>query len=506
MQVKKLNSTEQKYATIDKEAMSIIFGVTKFYNYTYGRCFELETDNAALARIFGPNKGIPKMAVKRLQHYAIFLSAFNYKIRHIKTHLNPADFLSRYCVNINCVMEELPQHPLCISADISQMSYISNSNIEKLDWKLIQKETVKDLILSKVQRYNIDGWPEKNLLDKKILIYYYRRNEISSDRGCMFWGFRIIIPTILRESILTVLHKSHFGIVKMKQLARSYFWWPNIDSDIENITKNCITCLVNHKNPPKSQLKSWPVPPSAWYRLHADFLGPFHNKMYLVVVDAFSKWPEAYEMSSISATCTIDVLKDIFSRFGFPVHLVTDNGPTFTSLDFKIYCENTNIKHTFSPPYHPATNGAAERFVETFKSHVTKIKESGYTLKSAVNLFLFDYRNLAHSSTGVTPAKLLLGRELRNRFVLLRPLPVGDTSYELIKKQKENSFTKREDIFIIGEKVMVRDYRKGHKPWIQGVIVSESIPGITYIIDVEGSNWKRHVNQMLKCNESLSEE
>lgn len=500
---RKLNATEQKYSAIDKEALAIIFGVTKFYNYTYGHCFELETDNAALVRIFGPTKGIPKMAAKRLQHYAIFLSAFTYKIRHIKTSLNPADFLSR--AQLDCNQNEITLHPICKNANVSNIHYINNSEIEKLDWKAIQSETKIDTVLSTIIRYTVDGWPEKKLLNKELLTYYHKKNELSVDRGCLFWGFRIVVPTILRQTVLIELHKSHFGTVRMKQLARSYFWWPNLDTEIENITSSCITCLSNHKNPQKGKLKQWPAPQSVWYRLHADFLGPFYNKMYLVVIDSYSKWPEVYEMSNIGAKQTIEKFKCIFSRFGFPALLVTDNGPTFTSSEFENYCKAINVKHTFSPPYHPATNGAAERFVETFKSHVTKIKESGNLVSSAINLFLFDYRNMPHNATGVTPARLLLGRELRNRFSLFRPPAIIEKSYEMLEKQCKNSSGNRSVEFNVGEKVMVKDYRKGGKPWIEGVIIRESVPNTTYIIDVNGGQWKRHVNQMLKCNVCLNE-
>lgn len=291
----------------------------------------------------------------------------------------------------------------------------------------------------------------------------------------------------------------------MKQLARSFFWWPNLDVDIECITKDCVTCLMNHKNPQKCQIKSWPAPPTVWYRLHADFLGPIYNKMYLVIIDSYSKWPEVFEITNIGATRTIEVFKGLFCRFRYPAHLVTDNGPTFTSLEFESFCKNINVKHTFSPPYHPATNGAAERFVETFKSHVKKIKESGNTLTSAINLFLFDYRSMPHSITGVTPAKLMLGREFRSRFTMLRPPPIVEKSYDMLEKQSKLTAGKRRVVFNVGEKVMVKDYRKGRSAWTQGVIIEESIPNTTYIIDVDGCKWKRHINQMLNCNNSLEE-
>lgn len=142
-------------------------------------------------------------------------------------------------------------------------------------------------------------------------------------------------------------------------------------------------CLNHSKNPSKI-VKPWPVAPSPWYRIHADFIGPFNNKMFLVIVDSY----EAFLMNNITSRSTIDILKNVFARFGFSTHLVTDNGTSFTSTEFEEFCKVIQIKHTFSPPYHPATNGVVERFVETFKSHVTKIMESGYNMISAMNLFL----------------------------------------------------------------------------------------------------------------------
>lgn len=163
---KKLSVTEQKYSTIDKEALAIVFGVTKFYNYTYGRKFELETDSSALVRIFGPTKSIPKMAAKRLQHYAIFLSAFTYKIRHIKTSVNPADFISR---NIQNCDEKFYLHDICNEGNATKQIFVNDSKMDKIDWNFVKKETQKDQTLSKILRYTTDGWPIKQNIDKELL-------------------------------------------------------------------------------------------------------------------------------------------------------------------------------------------------------------------------------------------------------------------------------------------------------------------------------------------------
>ncbi|XP_037965358.2 uncharacterized protein K02A2.6 isoform X1 [Plutella xylostella] len=496
---KKLNDTQMKYPTIEKEALAIIFGVTKFYEYLFARTFELETDNSALVRIFGPKKGIPKMACKRLQHWAIFLSGFNYCIRHINSKNNPADYLSRYPVNDKSNYK----HPLLDCSELSVINYMSLSNFESVNWKDIAKETSKCVLLSTIMRYCIDGWPDKSKLSKDLKPFFDRKNELTIDQGCLLWGFRVVIPEALQNLIMNELHSSHFGINRMKQIARSYFWWPTVDKDISNITSSCLMCLENRNAPEKAPLSTWPCSESVWERLHADFLGPIYGKMFLVIVDSYSKWPEVFLMSNITAGKTISIFKDVYTRFGYPLHLVVDNGPTWTSNEFKEFCNITGVKMSFTPPYHPATNGAAERFVQTFKNHVKKIVDSGHNLEYATNLFLFDYRTSVNRTTGVSPAKLLFGRELRSRFSLLRPQPISTRLQMHNEKLKQYYQGSRSVLFNVGEKVMIRDYRNKAKKWILGQVQECLTPGVTYMVEAQGRVVKRHVNQMLKCSVTI---
>lgn len=110
--------------------------------------------------------------------------------------------------------------------------------------------------------------------------------------------------------------------------------------------------------------------------IHIDYAGPFMYKMYLVLVDAYSKWIEIREMPNINAPTTINELKNIFSIHGLPVILVSDNGTSFTSGEFKTFMDNNNIKHMFTPPYHPNSNGQAEREAQTFKTAMRTITDS----------------------------------------------------------------------------------------------------------------------------------
>ncbi|PIO60549.1 integrase core domain protein [Teladorsagia circumcincta] len=99
-----------------------------------------------------------------------------------------------------------------------------------------------------------------------------------------------------------------------------------------------------------------------------------NGRFYLILVDAYSKWPEIVQMSSISSTATIQVMKIIFAKFGNPTTLVTDNGTQFTSSQFALFCRSRGINHIRTPPFHPQSNGQAERFVDTFKRGLAKLK------------------------------------------------------------------------------------------------------------------------------------
>ena len=103
------------------------------------------------------------------------------------------------------------------------------------------------------------------------------------------WGARVIVPPKGRHTLLTELHETHPGIVKMKALARSYIWWPGLDAEIEMCVKDCTTCQLHRKQPPVAPLHPWEWPGRTWHRIHIDYAGPFEGRMILIIVDAHSK-------------------------------------------------------------------------------------------------------------------------------------------------------------------------------------------------------------------------
>ncbi len=104
-----------------------------------------------------------------------------------------------------------------------------------------------------------------------------------------------------------------------------------------------------------------------WARIHIDFAGPMSGKMYLIVIDDHSKWLEVIPMGVCSAATTIQVLHILFAQFGLPESIVSDNGPQFIAKEFEHFCKSNGIEQIRVAPYHPSSNGLAERAVRIFK-------------------------------------------------------------------------------------------------------------------------------------------
>ncbi|XP_049333711.1 uncharacterized protein K02A2.6-like [Astyanax mexicanus] len=248
--------------------------------------------------------------------------------------------------------------------------------------------------------------------------------------------------------------------------------------------------------PCQAPLHPWVWPSKPWERIHVDFAGPTEGHMYMVVVDAHSKWPEVQIMESTTTDRTIRVLRNLFSRYGIPEVLVSDNGPQFTAQEFATFLKANHVKHIRSAPYHPATNGQAERFVQTLKQALKSSKHSSTPLQQRLDAFLLTYHNAPHSTTKESPAMLFLGRRLRTRLYAVKP-----SVQSAVRRTPESQILRRASRFklrhfAVGDVVLARDYRGGEK-WAKGVVTTQSGP-VSYTVDVGATeSWRRHADQLL---------
>ncbi|XP_055493550.1 uncharacterized protein K02A2.6-like [Leucoraja erinacea] len=380
-----LSSSERNYAQIEKEALSIVFRIKKFHQFLLSKPFTLVTDHKLLLVILGPKSDIPSMNASRMQRWAILLSQYDYKVKYRSSKCNTvADALSR-----------LP----CENSDVGSENSIYTLQVVDEDFPVteteIAAETMKDNVLKWVYEQTLNGWTEidsglNSVLNSELMPFHNQLHELSCEQGCIKWGYRVVVPESLNNKIMNELHAEHPGIVSMKSIARSFVYWPGIDGDIESLVSKCSV-----------------------------------NDHFLVLVDSHSKWIEVKRMGSSTTTeRTIDELRLIFACHGLPEELVPDNGPQFRSEQFKEFMEQNGVKHTLVPPYHPASNGVAERSVRVVKDALKKQVLQGsskLSMKHRLASFLLKYRTTQHTTTGYSPAELLMNRRLRICLSLIQP-------------------------------------------------------------------------------------
>ena len=481
-----LNPAEKKYSQIEKEGLATVFGVKRFHAYLYGRHFTLYTDHQPLMTLFNERRAVPPQASGRIQRWALLLAMYEYTLAFKpSSRVGNADAMSRLPLPDQPVVTPVPMETVLL------MEHLDNSPVTAAQ---IQLQTRRDPHLAQVLQYTLNGWP--NVAVPELKPYWSKRTELSVQNGCILWGSRVIVPSPSRVPLLQELHGSHPGICHMKSLARMFMWWPGMDQDIEEMVRGCAECQINRPMPPQAPLQPWKWPTRPWARIHLDFAGPFLGQMFLILIDAHSKWIEVHPMTTITSMATIQKLRVTFAQLGVPETVVTDNGPSFVSEEFKLFLKKNGIAHVTSAPYHPSSNGLAERAVQIFKQGLKKLKEG--TLAEKIARFLFQYRITPQSTTGVSPAELLMGRRLRSRLDLIRPNSAALVEAKQQHQKEAHDRTASIRTFSEGEAVYARNFSQGEK-WIPGRILKRTGP-LSFRIQLEQGQivWRRHQDQIRK--------
>ncbi|XP_052901553.1 uncharacterized protein K02A2.6-like [Anopheles moucheti] len=239
----------------------------------------------------------------------------------------------------------------------------------------------------------------------------------------MIYGRHFTLQTDHRPLVRIFGSKKGIPTYTANRLQRFALTLQLYDMDIEYVptgsfgNADVLSRLIQHHAKPEAEYVI------AWRRVHIDYAGPFEGFYFLVVVDAFSKWSVVYKSPGTTTSATIAMLRNIFARFGMPETLVSDNGPQFTSSLFAEFCNSNGIEHITTAPFHPQSNGQAERFVDTLKRALRKIQSDETSLDEALELFLISYRSTpnAQLSQQKTPAEEMFGRPIRTALELLRP-------------------------------------------------------------------------------------
>ncbi|XP_058038754.1 uncharacterized protein K02A2.6-like [Ahaetulla prasina] len=436
-----------------------------------------------LLGLLAGDRPTPVALSPRLTRWTIFLAAYSYKLQHRPgKELGHADALSR-CPLPGAIEDPTPGTPVLLIDSLDSGPVTS---------KEVARASYRDVILRTVLGWVQRGWPAAP--GERFKEFEKKRGELSAQGGCLLWGDRVVIPEKLRAKVLDLLHEGHPGIVRMKGLARSYVWWPLMDSEIAEKVGKCLACQESRPLPPTAPVREWEKPQGPWSRIHIDFAGPFHGQTFLVVVDAFSKWLEIILMRSMTAEAVIAALRHLFATHGLPDTLVSDNGPQFTATQFEEYLADAGIRHALSAPFHPASNGLAERSVRSAKEALSRLKPGDWQTK--IDFFLAVQHRTPSTATGRSPAELLMGRKLRCPLDRLNP------QYTPEGYQGELGKTRGMEI---GDRVWARNYGDGPS-WLAGQIIKATGPK-SYLVELKDNRGKNigHVDA-LSCGPRIVED
>ena len=231
------------------------------------------------------------------------------------------------------------------------------------------------------------GWPnDKASVPVLIHPYWSVRHELTIHDGLLFKQDRVVIPSSLRSNFLFKLQTAHRGREFTLRHARSCVFWPGINSQIEDICKNCTTCACaqHARQHPREPLKPYLVPTLPWELVSQDLFA-FNWSAYLITVDHYSDFYELDRLPSIQSSSVIQATKQHFSRHGVPHTLITDNGAQFTSEAFRAFAERYKFKHITSSPYWCQSNDRAEAAVKSAKHILLTAEDADLALLSVRN-------------------------------------------------------------------------------------------------------------------------
>lgn len=380
------------------------------------------------------------------------------------------------------------------------LKLFSSENEQLINRSLVAEKTQSDKILTQIYQYVQNGWPNKAKEEFK--------NYLATEDNCVYYGNNLIIPSELRTEVLKVLHENHAGIVKMKMIARSYVWWPKIHKDIESFTTSCLICQKTQNVKKEVVETKWLEATYPFERIHLDFFH-FKNRNFLIIVDSFSKYVEIIILKTYTADIVIEKLRKFFSVYGLCKVLVSDNGPPFNSSKFLAFCKANDIDCLKSPPYHPQSNGLAERNVQTAKKALIRfcLDSGDKKMEYLVDKYLMNSRHTPTTTMKRTPSELVFSYKQKTKIDIINDKQIkqnndvefGHDKMKMNKKDEKISHDTKQksEEFEENQKVLYRNHFKDWVKWIPATI-KQCLSNLRYLILVNDEVRYVHFNQIRK--------
>jgi len=363
----------------------------------------------------------------------------------------------------------------------------------------IQTAATKDATHQRLYETVTAGFPaSRDALREDLRTYWNVRDRISILNGMVMMGDRIVVPAIHRKSVLNSLHSAHQGVSSMLSRAQQAVYWPGIDADIRNKRYTCQTCNETAPSNPKEPLRLAPPPLYPYQKICLDYFHVGHHT-YLTCVDRFSGWITIFHYPKKATSAElISACRSVFTQNGVAEEVSTDGGPQLMSHEFKDFLKRWGVSHRISSVDYPQSNGRAELAVKSSKRIIRdNTQPNGSLDNDRAARAILQHRNTPMADIGMSPAQLLLHREIRDH------IPVNPSHYKLHRnwilaaEEREKLYARRNEniettynedahtLKPLTAQTTVMIQTKGK--WDKSGYIVEALPHRQYRVKVDGS-------------------
>ena len=390
-----MTDTEKRYSQTEKDALAIKWAKDRFRVYLLGAPrFTIVTAHKPLLPLFNKTKtNMPP----RIEKWVMQMQDVDYELIYEpgKDEADPLDYLSR--------------HPLPETEDDGTEKIIKWTIATEHSVVLdrIRKETLQDGSMQKLAQRIAKGDWDNHRRDKDIEPYIHVKEELSMAEGLIFRENRIVLPEKLQRKVVKIGHNlGHLGKTKTKSMLRGKYWFPYMNSIIDNAIDQCYECQVATREKKEEPIKTTSIPDIPWDTVSVDYGGPYPDGHYnLVIIDKRTRYPVVESVSSTSFQINKERLKHVFATYGTPRRVETDNGPPFNARDFEDFAHQEGFQHHKITPLHPRANGEAERFMQLMNKTERIAHLQGkdrFERQNATHEMLTAYRSTPHPATGIS--------------------------------------------------------------------------------------------------------
>ncbi len=427
---KVLSKTERNWSVTEREAYAIVWAVGYFRSFLLGHKFKLQSDHKPLVWMRQLVNPSPKIARWILQ-----LEEYDFEIEYREGKRNGnADGMSRLPIEVNTCMQILES---CITLNEVREAQQNNTEIAEIIEAV--KAGTWTMATDSNLRKHFTTIKEELFVDDNVLYRQVNDEQI-----------QVILPPSLHKDIIELVHSSatggHLGVARTTSKLLECFYWPCLRKIVAHFICRCLVCEYFKPSKENTKAQLQPIESTkAWEVIEIDFIGALtettnNNKYILSIVDHFSKYAVTYATPRQDSRTVVDCLTKLFSQFGAPGRIISDQGRCFISKEFLDFCKLWNVRKSTATSYHPQTSGLVERFNGTVIRILKRyVYETPDTWDVSLPMATYAYNTTEQRTNGISPYEIIFGKKAAFLFSdKMTANNEGETVHEYVAKMRRD--------------------------------------------------------------------